>query len=110
MTKDVLQEISSGSTGGLWRRTAGTQFRIDEPAARKLLLTHRVQSSSRRGSVLVLGNVLVRLSDESGVWVVTVLPWEAGRAEVPGHEHHISAYRMPDGYEVLYCMTCGTEW
>src|SRR5439155_12410249 len=63
----------------------GEPIPISEAAANALIEQHWVRSESRRGSILVIGPSLVRLSDEDGTWSVERLPWPASIALDSSH-------------------------
>jgi hypothetical protein len=88
----------------------GQRVKISMQVGYALLHQYHLRSASRRGYVIIVGNRLVRIGDEPSFWTLELLPWPAHIADEEGHEHRLAPYRMSDGWDVLCCATCGTEW
>jgi hypothetical protein len=88
----------------------GNRVPINEEFVQDALSRYRVRSASNRGFVIIVGDWLVLLSDETERWTAQKLPWSAGIARELGHVHSIRAIPLCDGAEVLQCVACGSEW
>jgi hypothetical protein len=74
------------------------------------IVRFRVRSASRRGFVIIVGDWLVRLTDDTGTWVAHNLPPPVGIARELLHEHMLTPVQLSDGWDVLECAACGMEW
>jgi len=89
----------------------GEPISVQEQLVKVALQRYPLRSTSRRGFVVVIGDWLVRLADDAaGHWTVQLLPQSAAVARELLHEHVLRAVRLPDGWDVLECPSCGMEW
>jgi hypothetical protein len=89
---------------------AGYPVSVNERFVQEAIRQYRIRSTSLRGFVLVIGNWLVLLAEHAGAWTAQKLPWPPEIATQLGHQHSIATTRLPDGKDVLQCVTCGSEW
>ena len=83
-------------------------FIVSHRAVRALVTAFPVVSDSRRGYVIVIGDWLVRLTEEKGDWWIERLPQSPVLAR--GHVHSITPVTLNDGHDLLECHGCGREW
>jgi len=89
---------------------------LDEPVTYaqadvlRLLRHYPVRCASRRGFTLVVGPHLVRLFEAGTAWRAERLPIPASIASDPEHRHSLLPLTMSDGWDVLVCVLCGSEW
>jgi len=88
----------------------GSPTIVSPSFAAALLVNFHRRSDTQRGYVLVVGHWLVRLTEEDGEWTAQRLPQPPGIAETPGHTHTVYPVTLKNGWDVLVCDECGSEW
>lgn len=69
-----------------------------------------MRCASQRGYVILLGSSLVRLTETNDGWQAVRLTVPSTRALNAMHEHAVRVVTLCDGWDVLVCEACGTEW
>ncbi|HEY3439711.1 MAG TPA: hypothetical protein VGK29_03120 [Paludibaculum sp.] len=106
-----MKEENNTGIAGVHAFLRGEPIVVGEQLVKVALQRYPLRSTSRRGFIIVIGDWLVRLSDDdAGRWTVQRLPQSAGVARELLHEHVLRAVRLPDGWDVLECAACGMEW